>query len=107
VLEELPPLPLRQDGVEDDEFVDGEDEEPCKATEYFDKCAKAVIKVFDDDGQVLVFPMLVRKFIDKRGYLKSIRSISGIISELVDAELMSRQFFPFLLVLKRMVTVQM
>jgi hypothetical protein len=57
----------------------------------------AVIKVFDDDGQVLVFSMLAHKFIDKKGYFKSISNISAIISKLVDAELIRKAFFPILI----------
>jgi hypothetical protein len=95
-MEDLP-IPLYQDSEVDEDNDSINSDEKCRATDYFDKFAKAIIKVFDVEGQVVVFPMLVKKLLDKKGYFKPISSISAIICEMIDAELDRKGFLPFFL----------
>jgi hypothetical protein len=83
----IPPLP-RQDS---EDKYDGRN----KATIYFDIFAKAIIKVISSDKQVMVFPMLVKNFIDKQGYFLSLRTISQCICDMIDSKLERQGYFPF------------
>mmetsp|Transcript_3560 Transcript_3560/g.6722 ORF Transcript_3560/g.6722 Transcript_3560/m.6722 type:complete len:316 (-) Transcript_3560:3789-4736(-) len=90
----IPVPPLRQDS-DDEGWNNDENGNKCKATEYFDRFAKAVVKVFSDGKQVMVFPMFVKNFIDKKGYFESIGAISNSVCEMVDSELERNGYYPF------------
>lgn len=87
-MNDIPVPPLRQDS--EDEY-DGRN----KATMYFDTFAKAIIKVFSKDKQVMVFPMLVKNFMDRHGYFSSLRTISHCVCDMIDSELERQGFVPF------------
>jgi hypothetical protein len=89
-LPEMPPL--RRVDMEKELF---EEDDKCKVAEYINKFDKAVIKVFDADAQVTLFPMFIKTFINKNGYFKSLRDISKAICEMVDIELERMGMFPF------------
>jgi hypothetical protein len=53
--------------------------------------AQMFIKVFSQGEQVIVFPLLMRHFIDKKnGRFKKLRSISSYIAKVIDCELVTR-----------------
>jgi len=91
--EELPDLPKDEDEIKD---TDDNSQYACKATEYFSRFAKAIIKVFGPDKeQLMVFPMLVRNFIGPRGYFYSLKDINHVISDMIDSELERKGFCPY------------
>jgi hypothetical protein len=91
---DAPVPPLRQDS-DDENVVDGGEHNRNKVTGYFDRYAKAVIKVFSSNEQILVFPMFIKNFIDAKGYFESIRVISNYVCDMVDSELERIGYFPF------------
>ena len=83
--EPVPELPKNE---HEDLDADDNSQGGCKATTYFDTFAKAIIKVFGPDKkQLIVFPMLVRNFIGRRGYFYSLKNFNHIISDMIDSEL--------------------
>lgn len=83
----MPMPPLQQDS-DDEDVVGNNDRNRCKATEHFNRYAKAVIKVFSSNDQAMIFPTIFTKnFIDTKGYFESMRVISNYICDMVDSDL--------------------
>jgi hypothetical protein len=79
---------VKEEQVNQDFVNQDEEEGTVKCSEYFDPLATIMIKVFCENKQIVSVPMLLRNIIEKKkDELVHLKTISKVISKIIDSEL--------------------